>query len=172
MKRFTSRQIALCGIAAGLYAAITVLTAPFAYGGIQFRIADSLCVLAALQPELTVGLTLGCLIANLFSTVSALDIILGTAATLLGCLLTRGITKPLLAPLPTVLSNACLVGAMLAWLYLPAEMFWKGFALYGAQVAAGELAVGYLLGLPLYIYMRKSALLERLIRRDPPEKPR
>ena len=82
MKKITSRQIALNGLVAGLYAAVTILTASFAYGNIQFRIAEALCPLVALEPSLTIGLTLGCLIANLFSTVSALDIIVGTAATL------------------------------------------------------------------------------------------
>ena len=101
MKKITSRQIALNGLVAGLYAAVTILTASFAYGNIQFRIAEALCPLVALEPSLTIGLTLGCLIANLFSTVSALDIIVGTAATLLACLLTRYIKKVWALPLPT-----------------------------------------------------------------------
>ena len=67
MKKITPRQIALSGIAAGLYVAVTVLTASFAYGNIQFRIADAMCLLVCIEPSLTVGLTLGCLIANLFS---------------------------------------------------------------------------------------------------------
>lgn len=78
MKHITSRQIALNGLIAGLYAVVTILTASFAYGNIQFRLAEALCLLVALEPTLTVGLTLGCLIANLFSTVSALDIIVGS----------------------------------------------------------------------------------------------
>ena len=49
MKKLTTRQIALNGVVAGLYAAITILTASFAYGNIQFRIADSLCVLVVLE---------------------------------------------------------------------------------------------------------------------------
>ena len=32
MKHITSRQIALNGLVAGLYAAVTILTASFAYG--------------------------------------------------------------------------------------------------------------------------------------------
>ena len=62
MKKLTTRQIALNGVAAGLYAAITILTASFAYGNIQFRIAAALGVLVVLAPTLTVGLTLGCLL--------------------------------------------------------------------------------------------------------------
>ena len=162
-KLLTTRQIALNGIAAGLYAAITVLTASFAYGPIQFRIADALCLLVCLEPSLCIGLTLGCFAANLFSTVTVLDLIIGTAATLLGCLLTMKLKKTWLLPLPTVLCNAVLVGAMLAW--VTGGAFWQTFLLYAAQVAAGELAVLYVLGVPLYLTVRKSNLLPRILKR-------
>ena len=81
MKKLNTRQIALNGVVAGLYAAITILTASFAYGDIQFRIADAMCLLVVLEPSLTVGLTLGCVIANIFSTVSVLDIVVGSRTT-------------------------------------------------------------------------------------------
>lgn len=164
MKKINPRQIALSGIAAGLYVAVTVLTASFAYGSIQFRIADAMCLLVCIEPSLTVGLTLGCLIANLFSTVSALDIIIGTAGTLLGCLLTVHIKKTWLLPIPTILSNAILVGAMLSWVLMPASEFWQGFAVMGGEVALGEAVVLYALGVPLVIAMRRTGLMERLLR--------
>lgn len=162
--KLTSRQVALNGIVAGLYAGITILTASFSYGNIQFRAAEALCLLVCLDPSLTIGLTLGCLIANLFSTVSALDIIIGTAATLLGCLLTLRLKKTWLLPVPTILANFLLVGAMLSWLYMPQDLFWKGVLVLGGQVAAGEAAVLYLLGLPLYLFLKKNGLVDRLLR--------
>ena len=165
MKNYTTRQIALNGLVAGLYAAVTILTASFAYGNIQFRLAEALCPLVAIEPTLTIGLTLGCLIANLFSTVSALDIVVGTAATLLGCLLTRYVKKTWLLPLPTILCNLFLVGAMLSAVLLPAAEFFKGLAVFGLEVGAGEAAVLYLLGVPLYRFMRKTALIDRLLGR-------
>lgn len=161
MKKLTTRQIALSGLAAGLYAALTILTASFAYGNIQFRVADALCVLVTLEPSLTIGLTLGCLISNLFSTVSALDIVVGTAGTLLGCVLAAKIKRSWLVPLPIALANAALVGAMLAWVYLPEQLL-PGFALFGGEVLLGELIVLYLLGVPLLLFFRKSGLMERL----------
>ena len=163
MKKLNTRQIALNGIVAGLYAAVTILTASFAYGNIQFRISEALMMLLLFEPSLTVGLTIGCLIANLFSTVSVLDIIIGTAATLLACLLTTRIKKPWLAPLPTILVNAVMVGAMLSWLYMPAEEFWSGLLVFGAEVGAGEAAVLYVLGLPLYYGMKKTDFIEKLL---------
>ena len=164
MNKITTRQIALSGIVAGLYAAVTLLTASFSYSNIQFRIAEALCPLVALEPSLTIGLTLGCLIANLFSTVSALDILVGTAATLLGCLLTARLSRTWLLPLPTILTNTLLVGSMLAWVMLPRELFWEGLLLFGAEVAAGEAAVLYLLGVPLYLFLKKSGTVEQLLR--------
>lgn len=163
MKKLNTRQIALNGIVAGLYAAITILTASFAYGNIQFRISEALMMLLLFEPSLTVGLTLGCLIANLFSTVSVLDIVIGTAATLLACLLTTRIKKPWLAPLPTILVNAVMVGAMLSWLYMPSEQFWYGLLVFGGEVGAGEAAVLYVLGIPLYYAMKKTNFIEKLL---------
>lgn len=147
MKKLTTRQIALNGVVAGLYAAITILTASFAYGNIQFRIADSLCVLVVLEPSLTVGLTLGCLISNIFSTVSALDIVIGTAGTLLGCLLAARVKKDWLVPVPVILANAVLVGAMLAYVLTPDALV-QGFFINGGEVLLGEAVVLYLLGVP------------------------
>ena len=163
MKKLNTRQIALNGVVAGLYAAITILTASFAYGDIQFRIADAMCLLVVLEPSLTVGLTLGCVIANIFSTVSVLDIVVGSAATLIGCLLTARMKKTWLLPLPTILANAVLVGAMLAFVLTP-ETFWLGFALKGAQVAAGEIAVLYVLGVPLYLFMKKENVIGKILK--------
>ena len=163
MKKLNTRQIALNGIVAGLYAAITILTASFAYGNIQFRISEALMMLLLFEPSLTVGLTIGCLIANLFSTVSVLDIVIGTAATLLACLLTTRIKKPALAPLPTILVNAVMVGAMLSWLYMPSEQFWYGLLVFGGEVGAGEAAVLYVLGLPLYYAMKKTEFIHKLL---------
>ena len=159
MKKLNTRQIALNGVVAGLYAAITILTASFAYGDIQFRIADAMCLLVVLEPSLTVGLTLGCVIA----TVSVLDIVVGSAATLIGCLLTARMKKTWLLPLPTILANAVLVGAMLAFVLTP-ETFWLGFALKGAQVAAGEIAVLYVLGVPLYLFMKKENVIGKILK--------
>ena len=149
MKKLNTRQIALNGIVAGLYAAITILTASFAYGNIQFRISEALMMLL--------------LIANLFSTVSVLDIVIGTAATLLACLLTTRIKKPWLAPLPTILVNAVLVGAMLSCLYMPTERFLYGLTMFGAQVGFGEAVVLYVLGVPLYYAMKKTNFIEKLL---------
>ena len=162
MRKITVRELALCGVLAAAYAGVTVATASFAYGPIQFRIAEALCVIPFFAPVTTLGLFIGCLAANLFSPVTALDIVIGSAATLLGCLWTSRLRSRWLVPLPTVAVNGVMVGAMLAAVYTP-DAFWQGFLLNGAQVAAGELAVMAVLGLPLAAYLQRTGLIDRVL---------
>ena len=110
MKKDTSilRRMTICGVLAALYAALTLSTAAFAFGPIQFRIADALCVLPFFMPFTSVGLFIGCLIANIFSTVSALDIVIGSLATLIGCLGAARMPNKWLSPLPTIAANTVL----------------------------------------------------------------
>jgi len=164
MKKITTRQLAVCGILAALYAVVTVASSSFAYGPIQFRLSEALCVLPFFAPYTTWGLFIGCLIANLFSTVSALDIVVGSAATLLGCYLTSRLRSRWLVPLPTILVNAVMVGAMLAWVYTR-DAFFTGFVTMGVQVALGEAAVLIVLGFPLMLLLQKNGLSGRLFGR-------
>lgn len=133
-----------------------------AYNAVQFRVSEMLCILPFFAPWTTWGLSVGCLIANIFSTVSALDIVVGTLATLLGCLVTSKIRIRWLAPLPTVFFNFLLVGGMLAFVLDDSYPIWKAFLIYGGQVALGEAAVLYLLGLPLLLVMERTKLDQRL----------
>lgn len=82
-------------------------------------------------------------------------------ATLLACLLVQRCRKPALAPLPVVLVNALLVGAEIAIVSTP-DAFWKSFLLFSAQVGGGELAVMYLIGLPLLLLLRRNELGDRI----------
>ena len=115
-----------------------------------------------MEPILGVGITLGCFLANLFSTVTVLDAIVGTAATALACLWTAKCKRAWFLPLPNVLVNAVLVGGMLAVVLFPGNIP-MGFAIAAAQVGFGEIVVMYALGLPLYLYVKKSGLIATLL---------
>ena len=162
MKKLSVRQLCLCAVVAALYAAVTILTAPLSYGLVQFRLSEALVVLCAFEPILAVGITVGCFLANLFSTVTALDIVVGTLATALACLWTIHCKKAWLVPLPNVLLNAVIVGGMLAWILFPDNLT-VGFLTAALQVGFGELVVMYVLGLPLYLFEEKHGLLRRMM---------
>lgn len=162
--KLTLRQMTFCGILAALYVVLTI-TPPLnqlSYNAIQFRVSEALCIMPFFAPWTTWGLTIGCLIANIFSTVTALDMVIGTLATLIGCLLTSKIKIRWLAPLPTILSNFLLVGGMLAFVLDEGYPLWKAFLIYGGQVVLGETAVLYLLGIPLLLLLQKTKLDKHL----------
>ena len=160
-KKFTVRQLAACALVAALYAAVTIASGPLAYGLVQFRLSEALMVLCWFEPVLAVGVTLGCFLANLFSTVTALDMVIGTLATAIACIATIRVKNPWLVPLPNILSNAVLVGGMLAYVMFPDHLL-TGFAIAAAQVGFGELVVMYVLGMPLLFALRRAGFPKML----------
>ena len=150
MRKLTVRELALCGVLAAAYAVITLAVAPFAYGPIQFRISEAMCVLPFLFPETVWGLFVGCLLSNIISPYGMLDMVVGSIATLLAAYLTSRCRNRYLAPLPPVVCNGILVGAVIAWQEAGSTAaFWPAFALNGLSVAFGEAVICYVLGLLL-----------------------
>ena len=160
--KINTRKLCACAIMAALYAAITIITAPFSYGLAQFRLSEALVVLCWFEPFLAVGITLGCFLANVFSTVTALDLVVGTLATALACLWTIRCKRSWCVPLPNILVNAVVVGGMLAFVLFPDNLL-MGFVLAFAQVGFGELVVMYGLGLPLLLFAKRTRFVERML---------
>ena len=86
-KVFNVRIIAANGLIAALYAVVTIACGPLSYNFLQFRISELLNLLVFFNPYYTVGLTLGCLLANIASSVGPIDIVFGSLTTLVACLL-------------------------------------------------------------------------------------
>ncbi len=150
MKHFSPKQIAFCGLLAAVYVVFTWVLGEFGYGPIQFRFSECLTVLPYCFPIATAGLTVGCFLSNLMSTAGPLDLVLGTLATLLGCLGTRLCRKKnlyWLAPLPPVITNALFIGILLT-VYSETRTV-PYFCLMAAQIGVSELTCCYGLGLPL-----------------------
>ena len=83
--------------------------------------------------------------------------------TLLGCLLAARVKKDWLVPVPIMLANAVLVGAMLAYVLTPTALV-QGFFINGGEVLLGEAVVLYLLGVPLLVFFRKNGVMEKLMK--------
>ena len=163
--RMNVRRLTLNAIVAALYAAITIATAPLSYGLMQFRLSEALVVLCWFEPSLAMGITMGCFLANLFSTVTALDLVIGTLATGLACLWTIRCRQTWFIPLPNVLVNAVIVGGMLAFVLFPDSLL-MGFVLAFVQVGFGELVVMYGLGLPLLLFLKKTDLMGKILKKQ------
>ena len=82
MKHFTIRDFAQVALVAALYIVLTV-TPPLnaiSYGAYQFRISEMLAFMAFYNRKYIVGLTLGCMIANLYSF-GLIDVFVGGSQT-------------------------------------------------------------------------------------------
>lgn len=165
MKKVAIGKIAAAAVTAAAYAALTMLLAPVSYGPLQFRVSEALCVLPAFLPSASWGLAAGCAAANLISSAGIPDVVFGSAATLAAALCAGSIGKkrPLslgrsaaVCLMPAVW-NAPVIGILQAWVSVSADIFWPTAALFAAQIAAGELAVMMLLGLPLLRFLSRSA---------------
>ena len=60
-----SRAITANAFIACLYAVVTIICGPLSYSFSQFRFSEALNLLVFFNPTYTIGLTLGCLLANL-----------------------------------------------------------------------------------------------------------
>nr|WP_315100578.1 QueT transporter family protein [uncultured Fretibacterium sp.] len=149
------RNLALGGMVAALYAALTVLLAPLSYGPVQLRFSEGLTLLPYFLPEAVPGLAAGCLIANLFGGYGAVDVIVGTGATLLAALLTRRMPRLWMAALPPVLVNMLLIGGMLH------VLVGTPLAATCLYVGLGEAGACFLIGLPLMRSLERRGILRR-----------
>lgn len=158
--------MANAGVIAALYTVLTLVLAPLSFGNIQFRASEALTLLPVFAPAAIPGLTIGCILSNAVGVATGsniagwIDVIFGSAATLMAALLSRWLRRmqwkgiPVLAIWPPVILNALIVGGELAVVYeLP---FW----LCALEVGAGELGVCVFLGIPLVLALRKTKLFD------------
>ena len=80
----STKQLCRAGVIAALYAVLTYAFAPVAFGPIQIRPAEALCILPLFFVEAVPALYVGCLLANLSSPFLLYDLTIGASATLLG----------------------------------------------------------------------------------------
>lgn len=166
MRKFTTRELTLAALVAALYAVTSYFSNIFGlnFGAVQCRFAEALCVLPFLFPCAAPGLFVGCLITNLMSTVGPLDLVFGSAASLLAAVWTAKMPNRFLAPLPPVVCNGVIVGAVITWYetgFGPA--FWPMFAVNGLSVALGEAVACCVLGSMLLRVLSRIPALREMI---------
>ena len=173
-KRNSVHRLAFSAIVAAIYATLTMALGFMSYSGVQFRVAEALCVLPFFFPSTAWGLFAGCVIANLLSPAGPLDVIFGSLASLLCALSAAALGKSgnykswwrcVLVCVAPVVFNALIVGAVLAYMGIsagdsaPFALLWS---FYGAQVGIGEALVMFTLGLALIRYLPKMKFYKRI----------
>lgn len=154
--RRNTKNLCLSALIAALYAALTLAFQPISYGAVQFRISEALTLLPVLFPQAVPGLTLGCLISNLFNPMGATvyDVVFGTLATLIAAVLTWRMRASIwVRALPPELCNAVIVGLVLTYAY-GIDMLWMNML----TVGLGEAVVCYVLGVPMIKLLSRQDL--------------
>lgn len=161
------RKLARCGMVAALYVVLCMALQPFSYGAVQVRVAEALCLLPVFGAEYIVGVTLGCFLANLLGS-TVVDVVFGTLATLLACLVTyklrdirvKGLAIP--ASLPPVVFNMIIVGAFEITFFFSDGAPTAALAAFNAvTVGIGELISCTILGVALVKLIESNAALHK-----------
>ena len=151
----SSRFLVRAAVYAALYAALTLAPGlnALAYGEVQFRVAEALMVFACFDPAAVLGLTVGTAIGNVGSPMMPVDVVVGSALTLVAAAVMHVIGPRVIALAVPVVVNAFGVAAMLALvLDLP---YWASVA----WVGIGEATVLFTLGLALLLVVRRHTEL-------------
>lgn len=118
MKKNKVAYITRAAVIAAIYVVLVVIFNYWAFGPIQFRIAEALTILPYFTSAAIPGLFIGCLIANITGGAVIWDIIFGSIATLIGAVGTRLLRKnKWLAPLPPIIANTLIVPFVLKYAY-------------------------------------------------------
>lgn len=165
------QRLVRCAVIAAVYVVLCLVLAPFSYGAIQVRIAEALCLLPVFGAEYIIGVTLGCFLANLFGS-TIIDVVFGTIATLLACLVTYRLRnvriKSLAIPasLPPVLFNAVIVGIEITIFFTDytamSAPVWLLCLTNGITVGIGELISCTILGVALVKLIESNTALKQI----------
>jgi len=152
-----SKQIALASLIAAIYGIGTPLLGELAYAWIQVRVTDALLPLSYLLGyPAVIGVTIGCIIANLLSPIGLIDLIAGPILNFISALLAMKVNKIWLAPLPPITIVSIGVSTYVSAFY--GVPYW----LCLASVLAGETISCYVIGLPLLKALEKIKIQELL----------
>jgi uncharacterized membrane protein len=166
---FGTLYLVTSAVIAALYVVLTLPFAQFAFGPIQFRLAEMMVVLPILTPAAIPGLTIGCLLTNFLnpSPLGIIDIVFGSLSTFIAAVLTRFISQKakrisevprnILSLVPPVVVNALIVGTYLPFI-IPdyGQVTWVVAAMSILMVGLSEAIVVYAFGLPFLLVLKKT----------------
>ncbi len=160
MRKISVLFVTQAAVIAAMYVVLTFVSSSLglASGEIQIRLSEMLCILPAFTPAAIPGLFLGCLLSNLLTGCTVIDIVFGSLATLIAAVFSyqlRNHKYPLLVTVPPVVANMIVVPFILKYSYgvpLPIPIMM-------ATVGIGEVISVMVLGSVLYFALDKRRII-------------
>lgn len=156
---FNAKTLAITGITAALYMAATLMIAPLGFNAVQFRLSEVMVLLCYIDPIYAPGLILGCALANCFSPLGIIDVVIGTAATAFAVFMILRTKNLLAATLWPTVSGFIIALGLTAVYHTP---YW----INALSVMAGEFVVVTCIGYPVFKAILKNHKLVGMLRQS------
>lgn len=153
------KELAFNGLIATLYFVLVIVFSFMSYETIQVRVAEVLIFLVLFNRKYTVGITLGCFIANLLGPFGIIDAFVGAFATLLSCMLLSLFKK---AWLGIIILPLCNIIVGIEIILITNLSFVLGITTI-LFVMLGELISG-ILGFIIYIILKKNETITKYLK--------
>lgn len=160
--RTRSKDLALIGLYAALYAALVIVLPGLSYGPLQVRIADSLvAVVPLLGLPGVLGHTLGVFTANLFSPAGPIDL-LNTIPSFAMAFIVFYVykkTKNDYTIIGTCIAYSTILGITVGWML----SYLYGYPLLATigYVILGNIIASVLLGWPVFKLLKKTGVFQK-----------
>ena len=157
-----ARWVSVAAVFAALYAVGVIFLEPISFSVYQVRLADALLPLSMIFgiPSV-IGLSLGCVVSNVYGGLGLIDIVGGATANFIACALAWQIAKRggmvfrFLGATIETLTVTLIVGAYLTIIFeVPLE-----FGLFGVLV--GSIVAINIVGFPLQEVIRRSVAVKK-----------
>ena len=158
-----TKTLAINGIIAALYVAVSLLIAPFTFGAVQFRIAEMFNHLIVFNKKYFFGIILGVIVTNMFSPTAAYDLTFGVAHSIITLSLTIFASKFIKEHVPRMTFNTLIFTFTMFIIAFELHLAY-GFPFFYTWLtaAAGEFAV-LALGIPVINALNKRLNFKALI---------
>lgn len=149
----TNKRIIKVIVVGTIYVALCFIFSFISFGPIQLRLSELLCLLTIENPIYIIGISIGCFISNLLlSPLGLADAIIGTLASVIGCLIGYLFRKikikdfPLLSTITISLVNGIMIALEMNYILDNSNIFIYSFI----EIFISELIILVFIGYPIY----------------------
>ncbi|MBC6150103.1 QueT transporter family protein [Listeria booriae] len=158
-----TKRLTTTAIIAALYVTITVVLGAFSFGAIQIRVGEMFNHFAVFNKKYIIPVTIGCAIANIFSPLGIIDVLVGTTQTFLMLSIAYLIYRKVESVKVRMVINTIVCSLMMfiiAWelVYVLGLPFWFSYL----TVAIGEAISMTLGGIVIYQIQKRYDLSDKI----------